>query len=158
MTVPECEAHVARAKRLFRLLPDLPALLAEWEALVGTYQCHARVSFDARLATAMRTHGISRLLALNGADFARFPGITVLDPRAVAAPRRPRRRKRRCDGRSGEPGSRAPQPAGGHAGPDRNPRQQAGGPVCRLPTLSAKMAPECGEGSGGTSTRNDPFR
>ncbi len=84
MTVPECEAQVARAKRLFRLLPDLPALLAEWEALVGTYQCHGRVSFDARLAAAMRTHGLSRLLTFNGADFARFPGITVLDPRTVA--------------------------------------------------------------------------
>ncbi len=85
MTVLECEAQVARAKRLFRLLPDLPALLAEWEALVGTYQCHGRVSFDARLAAAMRTHGLSRLLTLNGADFARFPGITVIDPKAVAA-------------------------------------------------------------------------
>ena len=34
----------------------------------------------------MRTHRLTHLLTFNVADFARFPGITILDPLAVAAP------------------------------------------------------------------------
>ena len=89
LSVPECQVQVARIKRLFRFLPDQPALFAEWEALVGTHACHGRVSFDARLVAAMRTHGITRLLTFNGADFARFPGLTILDPAILAAPANP---------------------------------------------------------------------
>jgi len=85
LTVPECQIQVIRIKRLFRLLPDLPALFADWEALVGAYSCHGRVSFDARLVAAMRTHGVTRLLTFNRADFGRFPGLTILDP-ATPAP------------------------------------------------------------------------
>ena len=85
LSVPDCQIQVARIKRLFRLLPDLPTLFAEWESLVGTHACHGRVSFDARLVAAMRTHGVTRLLTFNGTDFIRFPGISVLDPATFAA-------------------------------------------------------------------------
>lgn len=37
----------------------------------------------------MRTHGITRLLTTNGADFARFSGLTILDPTTLAAPTAP---------------------------------------------------------------------
>ena len=33
----------------------------------------------------MKTHGMTHLLTFNGKDFARFPGVTVLDPALVAA-------------------------------------------------------------------------
>jgi predicted nucleic acid-binding protein len=65
-------------------IADLPTLLAEWESLVVAHSCSGRASFDARLVAAMQTHGVIRILTLNGADFARFPGIAVLDPAAVA--------------------------------------------------------------------------
>ena len=86
LPVSECQVQVARVKRLFRFLPDLSTLFAEWETLVGAQACYGRVSFDVRLVAAMRTYGISRLLTFNGADFARFPGLTILDPRSLAAP------------------------------------------------------------------------
>jgi predicted nucleic acid-binding protein len=89
LSVPECLARVARIKTLFRLLPDLPNLFDEWEALVVAHTCHGRVSYDARLVAAMRTYGINRLLTLNGADFARFPGIIILDPNTLATPAAP---------------------------------------------------------------------
>jgi predicted nucleic acid-binding protein len=89
LSVPECQVQVVRIKRLFRLLPDLPTLFAEWETLVGAHACHGRVSYDARLVAAMRTHGITRLLTFNGADFARFPGLTIVDPATFAAPAAP---------------------------------------------------------------------
>jgi predicted nucleic acid-binding protein len=84
-SVPECQVHVSRIKRLFHFVPDLPTLFSEWEALVGTHACHGRVSFDARLVAAMRTHGITRLLTFNGGDFARFPGLNILDPASIGA-------------------------------------------------------------------------
>ena len=39
---------------------------------------------DARLAAAMKIHGISHLLTLNPADFARYDHITVVHAGAVA--------------------------------------------------------------------------
>jgi predicted nucleic acid-binding protein len=89
LTVVECQIQLARIKRLFLLLPDPPGLFGEWEALVGAHSCHGRVSFDARLVAAMRVHGVTRLLTFNGAHFARFPGIIVLDPVTLAAPATP---------------------------------------------------------------------
>ena len=71
-------------RQLFGLLPDQINLFTEWETLVVMHQCSGRVSFDARLVAAMRTHGITRLLTYNGGDFARYPHLTVLDPHAVA--------------------------------------------------------------------------
>lgn len=85
LSIPECQQQVARLKRLFRLLPDFPTLFDEWEALVGTFNCSGKVAHDARLVAAMRTHGVTRLLTLNGIDFARYPGITVLDPATLGA-------------------------------------------------------------------------
>ena len=34
LSVPECQIQIARLKRLFHFLPDLPTLFAEWEVLV----------------------------------------------------------------------------------------------------------------------------
>jgi hypothetical protein len=38
---------------------------------------------DARLVAAMRAHGVYHILTLNDADFARYPGITAMNPTAV---------------------------------------------------------------------------
>jgi len=82
LTTSECQVQIARIKRLFRLLAGSPTSLAEWELLVVPDCCSGRASFDARLVAAMQTHGVARILTLNGADFARFPAIAVLDPAA----------------------------------------------------------------------------
>lgn len=52
--------------------------------MVAAYACQGKVAHDARYVAAMRAHGLTHLLTFNGADFARFPGITVLDPHTVA--------------------------------------------------------------------------
>jgi predicted nucleic acid-binding protein len=41
---------------------------------------------DARLVAMMEAHGITHILTLNGADFARYPGIVVIDPAGVIPP------------------------------------------------------------------------
>jgi predicted nucleic acid-binding protein len=86
LTVAESQQDIATMKKAFLLLPDQPGLFAEWESLVVAHDCKGKVAHDARLVAAMRTHGITRILTLNGVDFQRYPGITVLDPAAISAP------------------------------------------------------------------------
>jgi predicted nucleic acid-binding protein len=72
LSIIECRTEIARFKRLFHLLRDPLSLF--------------RTSFDARLVAAMRPLGIVKILTLNGSDFTRFPGITIIDPTAPVSP------------------------------------------------------------------------
>ncbi len=80
LSIAECVAAVGRIKLLFPLLPDQPALFAEWESLVITHQCKGKAAHDARLVAAMRTHGLNDILTFNVTDFQRYPGLNVIDP------------------------------------------------------------------------------
>ncbi len=82
----QADAELARLEALFPLLSDTPALLAEWRRLVVAYGVLGKNGHDARLVAALLVHGLTHLLTFNVADFARFPGITVLDPAVVATP------------------------------------------------------------------------
>jgi predicted nucleic acid-binding protein len=86
LSVAECEQMLARIETIFPLLPDPPTLFAEWRILVVAHNCHGKVAHDARYVAALRALGLTHLLTFNGADFARFTGITVLDPVAAATP------------------------------------------------------------------------
>lgn len=85
LSVAECDADIADILATFQFLPDTPAIFTEWLALVRAHGCQGKVAHDARLVAAMRAHGITSILTFNTADFARYPGLTVLDPGAVAA-------------------------------------------------------------------------
>lgn len=89
LSISECQVRVARLKLTFRFLEDRTDLFDEWESLVVAHQCHGRVSYDARLVAAMVTHGLTRLLTINVPDFARFPGLTLIDPTAGPSPTAP---------------------------------------------------------------------
>lgn len=43
----------------------------------------AALDANARIAAALCVHSISRLLTFNTTDFARYPGVTALDPAHV---------------------------------------------------------------------------
>lgn len=85
LTDIDCEATATGLTTTFPVIDDKPSLFAEWWALVVAHQCRGKVAHDARYAAAMKTHGITRILTFNTADFARYPGIIVLDPHVVAA-------------------------------------------------------------------------
>jgi hypothetical protein len=89
LSIAECDQTLAHIEALFPLLPDPPTLFDEWRILVVANGCHGKVAHDARYVAALRGHGLTHLLTFNVADFVRFPGITVLDPTAVAAPLSP---------------------------------------------------------------------
>lgn len=82
-TIEEAEAEVRAIKRLFILLPELP-LQDEWERLVTAYRVSGKNTHDARLAAAMAVHGVNGILTFNTQDFARYVGISVLDPRTLS--------------------------------------------------------------------------
>ena len=85
LTVPECEQTLTPIEAAFPVLLDKPSLLAEWRSLVMAHACKGKIAHDARIVAAMRTHGLTHLLTFNVGDFARFPGLTVLDPKSIGA-------------------------------------------------------------------------
>lgn len=77
------DLHAQQLERRFRLLPDNLAVPEEWRRLqvasgVSGVQVH-----DARLAAAMRVHGVRRILTLNKSDFVRFEDIEAVHPHDV---------------------------------------------------------------------------
>jgi predicted nucleic acid-binding protein len=85
LSCPECGREVANFKASFPLVDDKPNLFTQWEAIVAIFSCQGKVAHDARYVAAMRTHGLTHLLTFNVSDFARYSGLTVLDPNTVAA-------------------------------------------------------------------------
>ncbi|HKQ88005.1 MAG TPA: type II toxin-antitoxin system VapC family toxin [Candidatus Acidoferrales bacterium] len=82
-TTEEAVAEIGALKRFFVLLPELP-LQREWERLVVTYGVSGKNTHDARLAAAMAVHSVNSILTFNTHDFARYAGISVLDPRTLS--------------------------------------------------------------------------
>jgi len=66
-----------------RLLPDSLAVHEEWRKLLVTYGVSGVQVHDARLAAAMRVHGVKRILTFNDRDFARYTDIEAIHPRAA---------------------------------------------------------------------------
>lgn len=73
-------------QRFFPLLPDSPAIFAEWQRLVVEYQVLGVQVHDARIVSAMRVHGVTHILTFNPKDFARYSreGIVAIDPGLVS--------------------------------------------------------------------------
>jgi predicted nucleic acid-binding protein len=66
-----------------QFLPDSLAVHQEWRTLLVSHNVSGVRVHDARLAAAMRVHGIQRILTFNDRDFARYPGIQAVHPRAL---------------------------------------------------------------------------
>lgn len=66
------------------LLPDSPAVHAEWRRLLVAHQVRGPRVHDTRVVAAMLTHGITHLLTFNTGDFVRYPNITIVHPDQVA--------------------------------------------------------------------------
>jgi len=72
-------------ERLCRLLPDHADGFRQWRQLIVAYSVKGKQVHDCRLAANMQAHGITHILTLNGADFSRYPNITIIDPTSIAA-------------------------------------------------------------------------
>lgn len=70
---------------LLPLLRDERVVFDHWLKLAGTHDVRGKKAHDTRLAAAMLRHEVTHLLTFNGADFLRYPHVTVIDPADVAA-------------------------------------------------------------------------
>jgi predicted nucleic acid-binding protein len=80
LSAPEAGRRLRLIERLFRVLPDSPSSYSVWKQLVVSHGVMGVQVHDARLVAWMQAHGVTHLLTLNPADFARYPTITVLTP------------------------------------------------------------------------------
>jgi predicted nucleic acid-binding protein len=76
-------SEVAKIEAALTLLPDSPAVYAEWRRLVATHAVRGAKVHDARLVALMNVHSVRRILTFNTGDFARFE-IEALHPSAVS--------------------------------------------------------------------------
>jgi predicted nucleic acid-binding protein len=67
-----------------RLLPDSLAVHEEWRKLLVTHSVSGVQVHDARLAAAMRVHGIKHILTFDDKDFARYADIEAVHPRTIS--------------------------------------------------------------------------
>jgi predicted nucleic acid-binding protein len=83
LTVAETDRRVRVIERLFTVLPDGPAVHAEWRRLVVANAVSGTQVHDARLVAMMRAHALTNILTLDIGDFSRYPGIFALHPRDI---------------------------------------------------------------------------
>jgi predicted nucleic acid-binding protein len=83
LTVDEAAREIRKLRRIFKLRPDSPAILTEWEQLVAKYQVMGKQAHDTRLVAVMKVHGLSHILTFNIDDFKRFTDITPVAPQTV---------------------------------------------------------------------------
>jgi predicted nucleic acid-binding protein len=83
LTPSQAQIELANLKSIFRFLPDIPAICPEWEKLVVQNNVSGKTAHDTRYAAAMAVHGVTHLLTFNGADFKRYPHVTVIEPSTV---------------------------------------------------------------------------
>jgi predicted nucleic acid-binding protein len=85
LTPQQADAEVQRLEQLLPVKLDVPQIHAEWRRLVVEAEVRGVQVHDARLAAAMRVHGVSNLLTFNVRDFTRF-GVTAVHPSDVNTP------------------------------------------------------------------------
>lgn len=89
ISVAEAQAFIARFESVFRLKADTPAVYAEWKRFVTQHSVAGKQAHDARIAAAMKAHGITHLLTFNGNDFKRYQEITAVAPKDFISQQQP---------------------------------------------------------------------
>jgi predicted nucleic acid-binding protein len=87
LTIPEAEKEVRAIEAGMTLLPDGEAVYKEWRRIVLEKPVFGVHVHDARLAAAMRVHGVSCMMSLNVSDFSGFMNILVMHPEWFAQER-----------------------------------------------------------------------
>jgi predicted nucleic acid-binding protein len=83
LTLDEADRRARLIERRFVLLPDNPAIHVEWRHLLPLYSVTGVQVRDARIAAAMKAHGVTNILTFNTADFNRFAGIVAHHPASI---------------------------------------------------------------------------
>jgi len=82
LSVEETDRRARLIERIYTLVPDSPAVHAEWRRLIVAHGVSGVQVHDARLAAFMHVNGIPNLLTTNTVDFSRY-GISAVHPADV---------------------------------------------------------------------------
>lgn len=84
LTPQEADRSAQEIEERLQLLPDSIEVHREWRRLLVDHAISGVQVHDARLAAAMRVHGLGYILTFNARDFVRFPGIHAVPPSDLA--------------------------------------------------------------------------
>ncbi len=79
----QAEADLQEFAQAFLLLPEPPDMADRWRVLANRYVVRGRQAHDTRRVALMQAEGITHLLTMNTADFARYAGVTCLAPEEI---------------------------------------------------------------------------
>jgi predicted nucleic acid-binding protein len=82
-TVVATDRYCRFMESFLTILPETPAIFAEWRSLVVAYQVSGKKVHDARIVAAMNVRGLRRILTFNTDDFIRYKGLEGVNPRTV---------------------------------------------------------------------------
>jgi predicted nucleic acid-binding protein len=85
LTTEETAHRLRLLERAVMVLSDPPSAYQRWKRLVVQQRVSGVQVHDARIAAAMASFRIRRILTLNAADFARFKGIEAITPHELVA-------------------------------------------------------------------------
>ena len=85
LTVAQTAKRMKLIEKNFKLLPDSLGTYTIWRQMVESHHVIGVQVHDAKIAAAMKEHGVSRLLTLNVSDFKRFPSVLASTPAEVIA-------------------------------------------------------------------------
>ena len=74
---------VGKVRSTFRCLTEPADMADRWQQVVTTNKAMGKPAHDARIAALMLAHGITQILTLNAADFARYDGIAPVTPQEI---------------------------------------------------------------------------
>src|SRR5277367_5563942 len=83
LTDHEGQRRLRLLERFIVVLREPPSAYEKWKNIVITCKVHGRQVHDARLVALMKAYRIKRILTLNAADFARYPGIEAVTPQDI---------------------------------------------------------------------------
>ena len=81
-TVALTLGEVTKIERVLTLLPESPAIYAEWKRLVVQQNVLGTKVHDTWLVAAMNAHAVRNIRTFNGSDFTRFD-VKTLHPMAL---------------------------------------------------------------------------
>ncbi|MEO5923642.1 MAG: type II toxin-antitoxin system VapC family toxin [Bryobacteraceae bacterium] len=84
LSIEQAQEELAQIEGFFSIVGETPEVCAQWKLLVLSNRISGVQVHDARLVAAMKVYGMTRILTLNGSDFARFVDIEVVTPQSLA--------------------------------------------------------------------------
>lgn len=74
---------IGKVRAVFRCLTEPPDIADSWLQVISENKVMGKPAHDARIVALMLAHGITHILTLNTADFARYSDITAVTPQEI---------------------------------------------------------------------------